>query len=216
METSGPARIPSRGPERVKAYLADGHAALPPYETHDRQVWPATSFALVLGHSVFLTERLPRFAEHLSRYPRTATPEVESFVYWSRERVASKAMISATHVSILRSSDASLPDALVAGKQIFATHYVNASLGITALVGGGPGAHNYLVYLNRSEVDVLGGVFGGLVRWFMQRRLKTEAADVLRGLRKRLQSGEPPAIQAIALPVKRNPWLSLELARDVA
>jgi hypothetical protein len=198
--------------QRVKAYLADGHAALTPYENHDRPVWPATSFASVLGHSVFLTEHLPRLAEHLSRYPQTPMPEVESFVYWSRERVASKAKITATHVSILRSSDANLPDALVAGKQIFATHYVNASLGITALVRG-PGAHNYVVYLNRSEVDVLGGMFGGLVRWFMQRRLRTEAADVLQGLRKRLESGEPPVIQARVSPGKGNRVLSRELAR---
>ena len=94
-------------------------------------------------------------------------------------------------MSILRSYDPGLPDALVAGKEIFATHYVNASLGLTAIVRGEPGAHNYLAYVNRSEVDMLGGMFGGLVRWFMQRRLRSEAADVLRGLRRRLESGEP-------------------------
>ena len=179
--------------QRVTAYLADGHAALPPYENHSGHVWPATRFASVLGHSVFLSEHVPRFAEHLSRYPRTPMPGVESFVYWSKERLASKAIISATHVSILRNHDAGLPDALVAGKEIFATHYVNASLGLTAIVGGEPGTPNYLVYMNRSEVDILGGAFGGLVRWFVQRRLRTEAADVLRGLRRRLESGEPPA-----------------------
>jgi hypothetical protein len=42
-------------------------------------------------------------------------------------------------------------------------------------------------------VDVLGGAFGGLVRWFMQRRLKEDAATVLEGLRQRLEGGEPPA-----------------------
>jgi len=55
---------------------------------------------------------------------------------------------------------------------------------------------NYLVYLNRSEVDVVGGMFGGLVRWLVQRRLKVEAANVLQGFRQRLEGGEPPPIEA--------------------
>jgi hypothetical protein len=186
--------------ERVKAYLADGHAALAPYVDAGGPVWPATRFASVLGHSVFLTEHLPQFAQHLSRYPQTPTPALESFVYWSKERLARKAIISATHVSILRSDEPGLPDALVAGKEIFATHYVNASLGITAIMRGQPGAHNYLAYVNRSEVDMLGGMFGGLVRWFMQRGLKAEAANVLQGLRRRLESGEPPPIKPKGSP----------------
>jgi hypothetical protein len=186
--------------ERVKAYLAEGHAALAPYVDHGDPVWPATRFASVLGHSVFLSEHLPQLAQHLSRYPQTPTPALESFVYWSKERLARRAIISATHVSILRSDEPNLPDALAAGKEIFATRYVNASLGITAILRGGSGASNYLVYLNRSEVDVLGGMFGGLVRWLVQRRLKTEAENVLQGLRLRLESGEPPPLGAKGSP----------------
>ena len=185
--------------ERVQMYLATGH--MPAYEDQKSGVWPSARFALLLDHSVFLTGHLPRFVEHLRGYPLTAAPDVESFVYWSKERLARKAIIGATHVSIARSQDAGLPDALVAGKEIFATHYLNASLGLTAITRGESGAHNYLAYVNRSEVDMLGGMFGGLVRWFMQRRLRTEAADVLRGLRRRLESGEPPALKTTTADV---------------
>ncbi len=186
--------------QRVTAYLARGLSALPPYLDDADQVRPATRFSLLLEHSTFLARHVPRFAEHLSRYPGTSTPEVESFVYWSKERLARKAIISATHVNILRSLEADVPDAIVAGKQIFATNYVSGSLGLTAIVRGEPGGHNYLAYLNRSEVDVLGGVFGGLVRWFVQRRLQAEAASVLLGLKRRLESGEPPPIDAKGPP----------------
>lgn len=179
--------------QRVDTYLSKGLAALSPNVGGDEPVWPATRFSSVLGHSVFLTEHVPRFAEHLARYPHTPMPEVESFVYWSKERLAGKPIISATHVSILRSHDIGLPDALVAGKEIFATHYVNASLGVTTILRGQPDGPNYLAYLNRSDVDVPGGVFGGLVRWLIERRLKGESAKVLEGLRHRLESGEPPA-----------------------
>jgi hypothetical protein len=171
-------------------YLSTGEVA--PYENRKDPVWPAERFASLVEHSVFLTEHLPRFAEHLRGYPSSAAPDIESFIYWSKERLAQKAVISATHVSIVRSQAAALPDALEAGKQIFATHYVNASLGLTAIARGEPGGPNYLVYVNRSELDMPGGPFKGIIRWFLQRRLKAEAATVLQGLGRRLESGEPP------------------------
>lgn len=178
--------------DRVRAYLETGEIAA--YEDDDPPVWPVPRFASVLQRSVFVTEGWPRFAQYLRASPPPIAADVESFVYWSKERLAGTAVISVTHVSIMRGHDPGLPDALVAGRQIFATHYVNASLGVTALVRGEPHGPNYLVYLNRSELDMLGGPFGGLVKWFIQRRLKTEAAGVLGGLRRRLEGGEPPPI----------------------
>jgi hypothetical protein len=177
--------------ERVQSYLAHGHAVMQGYDDKDGPLSLGARFSLLLNGSSFLTRSAPQFAAYLDRYPRAPIADVESFVYWSKERLDGKPIISATHVSMLRSSDGRLPDALVAGKGIFATHYVNASLGLTAIMRGRAGSLNYLVYVNRSEVDVVGGVFGGVVRVFMERRLKKEAATVLLGLRRRLESGDP-------------------------
>jgi hypothetical protein len=177
--------------QRVDRYLSNGLGAMPGIEDRDGTLSLDARFSSLLNRSLFLTASAPWFAEYLGRYPRTPIAGVESFIYWSKERLGGKAIISATHVSILRSSDRGLPDALVAGKGIFATHYVNASLGLTAIMRGRPGSPNYLAYVNRSEVDVTGGVFGGLVRAIMERRLRKEASTVLLGLRQRLESGEP-------------------------
>jgi hypothetical protein len=174
---------------RVQAYLADG--VIRTYDDVTPSVRPDVRFATLLAHSMCLWEHARPFLLHLRDYPQAVKPEVESFVYWSKERLAGKPIVSVTHVNILRGHEAGSPDALVAGKEIFATHYVNASLGLTAIIRGAPGAGNYLAYINRTEVDTLGGMFGGLIRFFMQRRLKAEAATVLSGLRRRLESGEP-------------------------
>ena len=146
----------------------------------------------LVRHSAFLREHLPQFAEGLGRVGHAAIPGVESFLYWSKERLAGKPIVGVTEVNIWRGREAGAPAVLVAGKEFFATHYIRASLGVTALVMGEPGRSNYLVYVNRSRVDALSGVFGGIVRWFVERRLRAEAADVLQGLRRRLESGEPP------------------------
>lgn len=180
--------------ERVEGYLANGHAALRGYEDKVDKGGPLSlgaRFSSLLNGSSFLTASAPRFAEYLDQYPGAPIEDLESFIYWSKERLDGKAIISATHVSILRSTDLRLPDALVAGKGIFATHYVNASLGLTTIMRGRPGWPNYLAYVNRSDIDLVGGWFGGLARVFMERRLKKEAATVLLGLRQRLESGEP-------------------------
>lgn len=179
--------------ERVRVYLASGEIS--GYDdSGSRAPSPASRFGSLLDHSLFLTKRLPQFAEHLRAYPSGAAPEVESFVYWSKERLGGRPFINVTHLSILRGQGPGLPDALVAGKQIFASHYIDASLGVTALLRGAWGGPNYLVYVNRSELGILGGPFGGLIKWFMKRRLKAEAAGVLRELRQRLESGDPPPV----------------------
>jgi hypothetical protein len=177
--------------ERVQAYRGGGHAALKDYDDRREPVSLDARFAALLGHIAFLTLGLPQFTDALARYPSVPAANIESFLYWSKEGLSGKPVVSATHVSIVRHDDGVRPEVLVAGKGIFATHYVTASIGLTALMRG-PDGKRYLVYLNRSEVDVLGGFFGGVARMFMERRLKSEASDILRGLRTRLESGEPP------------------------
>jgi hypothetical protein len=161
--------------DRVTQYLASGEVA--GYDDQQNEVLPAARFASLLDHSPYLVGRVPRFAEYLRRYSPGATAGVESFVYWSKERLARKAVVTVTQVNIIRSRESELPAVLVAGKQIFSTHYFNASLGLTALLRGQPGGSNYLLYINRSELDMLHGTFAGAVRWFLQRRLKGEAGE---------------------------------------
>jgi hypothetical protein len=181
--------------QRVTSYLAGGLPALGSYDDSRRPVSLAAESSELLLHSSFLSEHAPQVADYLARYPNAALPGVESFVYWSKERLAGKAIISATHVSILRGQGTGEPATLVAAQGIFATHYLNGSLAITALVSGAQNGPSYLVYVNRSDVDILVGMFGGMVRFFVDQRLKTEAASVLNGLRRRLESGEPPPLK---------------------
>lgn len=178
--------------KRVQTYLASGE--LPPYDDNKTPVWPSARFASILDRSAFLTEGWPRLAGYLRAAPPPTAPDIESFLYWSKERLANKAVVSVTHVSMVRGRQRPQPDALVAGRQIFATHYVNASLGLTALVRGASGESDCLVYLNRADLDAMGGPFGPLIKWLTGRRLKAEAATALAGLRRRLESGEPPPI----------------------
>ena len=60
---------------------------------------------------------------------------------------------------------------------------------MTAVLGDFPEDASYLVYINRSHVDVLSGVFGGLRRLLIEGRVKSESAEVVRTAKRRLESG---------------------------
>jgi hypothetical protein len=73
----------------------------------------------------------------------------------------------------------------VASKQIYGSHYYDASLGLTILLrdGSGPSPATYVAYVNRSRVDVFGGLFGGLARSLVSSKAKGTVSDQLARLR---------------------------------
>jgi len=178
---------------RVEMYRAGGLAALPPSADRETSAGLAENFAAILAQSPYLG-RLPAVAAWLHAYPNADEPNVESFFYWSKEYYGGgKPVISVTHVGIVRPApDRHLPAVLVTGKQIFATHYVEGALGLTMVLHDAAGGDPYLVYLNRSQVDLLKGFLGGLVRGVLEGRLMRHAPQIVRGLRARLESGNPP------------------------
>jgi hypothetical protein len=176
---------------RAKAYLASGHRAMEPYVDQKPPTDRARAFSAILRGSDTLTRHMPELWSYLDGYPAVELNGVESFLYWSKEHLGGKAQINVTHVAIVRPMSADLPEVVVAAKQVFTTHYLNGSLGLTVLLRGRDDSHHYLAYLNRTETDVLGGFFGGLIRFIVERRLKSDAPAILRGLRARLEAGGP-------------------------
>jgi hypothetical protein len=177
--------------QRVQAYVQKGQVGLPNYADRERGPSLDASFRALVQHSPFLAARVPQLGEYLTQ-PRPDPPAGgESFLYWSKEKLGNKPVVTVTHVVILRVGTGG-PDVVVASKQLFATHYMDGSLGLTALLSEPSTNRRYLAYLNRTNLDVLGGFWGGLVRMVLERRLKSEAPGVLRQLNDRLTSGPPP------------------------
>jgi len=138
----------------------------------------------------FLLDNWPVIGRDVREFPRRTVAGAETFLYWAKDDFGGKPIVSVTHVTIVRGSQAGEPEALVIGRQVFGTHYVEGAWSFTALMRGEP--TNYLAYVNQTEIDLLGSWYGGLVRRVVERRLREEAVDVLEGLRRRLESGDPP------------------------
>jgi hypothetical protein len=178
--------------DRVRTYEAHGHAGLNAYIDRKRPRSPAGAFAGLLERSAFLAARAPLIVERLGDGDEPSTAKADSFLYWSKEKIGGKSVVSATHVTIFRGHGIEMPAVLMTGKQIFATHYLDACLGVTGLIRDPQNSRSYLVYANRSDVDMLGGFWGGIARRMIEERIEADGPALLREAARKLGSGEPP------------------------
>jgi hypothetical protein len=111
-------------------------------------------------------------------------------VYWSKERVNRRAVISVTHIAIDRGADTSPAAYAVASKQIYGMHYFDASLGLTLLVPDRAASTEatYVIYLNRSRVDLFDGMFGGIARRIVAAKARTFVSERLARLQQTLET----------------------------
>jgi hypothetical protein len=165
---------------RILAYRTTGFTGLTPYADRRRMVEPNRALGALLDRSPYLQS---------SGFVHA---DVSSFFYWSKEQYgAGKAVIGVTHVEIVRSRQAGPMRVAAVSREVFATHYRNASLGLTAMTEDTSG-QRYLIYVNRSQLDLLGGIFGAWKRSVLEGRLKSESAGVFSEIRRRIESGSPP------------------------
>ena len=155
----------------IGTYLQQGNSALIEYRDKNKPVRLADEFRAVLNSRPGLAGVVPEFHEYLARYPTEVLPDVSEFFYWSTESFGLKPVASVTHVSIY----AQPGRIVIASKQIYASHYFDASLGSTAALdenAEAPGPSMYLLYLNRSSIDLLHGFLGGFRRAILRGRLR--------------------------------------------
>lgn len=167
---------------RVEAYLAGGLTALPP--VLDRRA--PLRLGAVFDGLVTASAPLPGGAAAAHWLREAAPRSLESFVYWSHETYgAGKPVVIVTHVALLPPRADGDP-AIVLGKQIFASHYMNGAVALSAIVSE-PDGSRYLVYSNHTAVDLLGGPFGPLKRAVLESRLRSHVPELVGSLRKRLE-----------------------------
>ena len=90
-----------------------------------------------------------------------------------------------THLGIVPGEHGSPVAYAIASKQIYAMHYFDASLGVTLLVPDTAASppSTYVVYLNRSRIDLFDGLWGGVARQVVKGKARSLVSDQLGRLR---------------------------------
>ena len=173
----------------VQEYLASGRQDAMVYVDESKHVDVAAEFRDLVGSDTRVLPTFPELRRHLMT-PQASAPMTSDVLYWSKEKVARKEVVSLTHLAIARQPSTS-PFSYVAGsKQLYGSHYFDASLGLTIVLRDPVSPRSaYVAYVNRSRVDAFGGLFGGVTRRLVTSRARGALAGFLERLQERLARG---------------------------
>ena len=156
--------------EYVRDYRKRGDAALIEYNDKRDEVSLASEHRALTGASSYINSLLADKASGLQ--------PLEDAIVWSKIKFGLKPVIAINHITIYRRNGDVGPQAVVASKQIYANHYFNAFLALTAFVkladSGG-----YLVYENRSRADGLQGPFSKIKRGVVEKKALEGLKNIL-------------------------------------
>jgi len=155
----------------VRDYLARGDVALIEYNDKGKTVRLGEEQHALRASSSYMYDGLPKFSQYLKGFPESKLANVENAIVWSKMKFGLKPVIAINHITIYKNEKEAGPQILIASKQIYANHYFDSSLALTAFVnipGASPGS--YLFYENRSRADGLGGMFGKIKRGLVEDR----------------------------------------------
>jgi hypothetical protein len=174
--------------EYVTKYRNAGAAMSMEYANQADQIDTSREFASLLDDDSATWRHFPDLRRHLFEYPSAHRPGTVDILYWSKERASRRTMVSVTHLVIARTEDAPT-DYAIASRQLYASHYFDASLGLTMLLRDRAASSpvTYVVYLNRSRVDLFTGMFGGIARHVVGTRVRSLVSEQLEQVRQSVE-----------------------------
>lgn len=147
----------------VRDYRTRGEQALIAYNDKRKEIALAAEQSTLDNASSYLNNVL---AEQQSEFSL-----IEDAIVWSKIKFGLKPVLAVNHVKIYRHEREVGPQVIVASRQIYANHYFNASLALTAFVTvPGEAQGSYLVYENRSRADGLEGPFSKIKRSVVEKK----------------------------------------------
>jgi hypothetical protein len=159
--------------DHLRRYRAAGTKSLLHYQDREPGVSLAQETQSLLDAGPSFLEQAPALRNHIRQYPSGTDPQIEDFFYWSKEAFGFKPVVGVNHVSA--HTDAATGRVTILTTQIYASHYIEGSLGINALMPDRAANEPafYWAYVNRARVGRLGGLLGKLARPIMQRRARS-------------------------------------------
>lgn len=174
----------------VRDYLSRGDDALIEYHDKAQAVRLGDEHRALMGSTTYLNQQFQGFM-------KSEVSLMENVIVWSKIKFGLKPVIAFNHIMVYKRVQQSGPQILVASKQIYANHYFDASLGLTAFVQvAGVHPQAYLFYENRSRADGLEGAFSKIKRGIVEERAVEGLETILEDSRARLHARSSSAANA--------------------
>jgi len=164
----------------AQAYMSEGSAALATYDDKSEPLSVAEGFRRLLAESSHFVTYDAAFQRYLDRYPNEQLPGVEDIFYWSVEDISLKPVIGLKHMAIRAAPETTGVDAIIATKQLYASHYFQAALDFVFVVTVPGRDETYLLWVLRQRFD---GEVSGIKRIMLERGLREHIAEILKSLK---------------------------------
>ena len=175
----------------VQDYQRRGDEALIEYHDQRRPVLVREEQHALVDRLLYVHDMAPEFASYLRRFPHLELQNVESHITWSKLKFGLKPVTIVTHVMTYKPLHSR--QILTVSKQIYANHYFDSSLAMTAVISipsSTGGSDSYLLYTNYSRSDSLTGTFSRVRRGMVE----TESVENLNELLQRTRANVDLAI----------------------
>lgn len=175
----------------VRDYLARGNVALMEYHDRSRGVRLDDEHRSLLEASLYINDFAPELAQYLRTFPKSELTNVGNSINWTKIKFGLKPVTIVTHVATYRRQAGGVSQIIVVSKQLYANHYFDSALALTALISipnNGTTSTSYLLYTNRSRADALDGSFSKLKRNLVEDESLTNLKAILLQTRLNLES----------------------------
>ena len=175
----------------LQRYQQDGNRALGPYRDSGRPFDVNHQRRSLLGRAEALPVYLPELARYLLDYPSSKPEGVESMFYWEKVDFGLKPTLRLNHAIAYQSAGPRGAAHVVMVKQIYASHYFELALDLTACVTqrGRTGEKGfYLISLKGSTQEGLTGFMGSLLRMIVVSRTRSAQEKLLVNIKRALEA----------------------------
>jgi hypothetical protein len=172
-------------------YQERGNSALQIYHDKSRAFNMDAAFQSLLSRSEVLPVYLPELKRYLLEYPTAMPPNVESFFYWEKVDFGLKPTLRLNHVMAYQSTGPIGTAYLVVVKQLWASHYFQLALDLTASIpksGRANSAGSYVISLKISTQQGLTGFSGFFRRKVVVRKTLSAQENYLINIKKALEN----------------------------
>ena len=176
----------------VRAYQAEGNAALGAYVDDDDPLLVAEQFRALLASRDPLPAAVPELLHYLDDYPRGLPGGADEFFYWTVVDFGMKPTIRVNHVVIYPLAERSSTGIAyaIATKQLYASHYFHTTLELRFLadrIDRTGRAASTLISVTRSRNDGMTGFRGLFLRPIIRRRSRDAVRNYLEHVRRQVE-----------------------------
>lgn len=171
--------------ELALRYASEGDPGLPTYEDRERRTSVAQVRALLLARPLPLFDLSAQMRQDLQASKGTALLGDADYLCWRKERFWRQSLITLEHVALHDTREGAL---MATAKQVYASHYFDASVAFFAFIPDPVGEGALLVHVGRAQADIRPSGFTWWERTLLNRMVRGRLRRHLRTLRDRLQA----------------------------